>query len=72
MLNTSLNQTCVAELSRSDGLTYTFRASWGAAKTTFLPDTGYTMWICVWNANNRSAEQCSARFAMNGTTPTRQ
>lgn len=72
VLNTSLNQTCVAELSRSDGLTYTFRASWGAAKTTFLPDTGYTMWICVWNANNRSAEQCSARFAMNGTTPTRQ
>ncbi|MFJ7246621.1 serine/threonine-protein kinase [Kitasatospora sp. NPDC098652] len=72
VLNTSLNQTCVAELSRSDGLTYTFRASWGAAKTSFLPVTGYTLQICVWNANNRSTEQCSPRFTMTGTTPTRQ
>ncbi|MFJ2191169.1 serine/threonine-protein kinase [Kitasatospora sp. NPDC087861] len=72
VLNTSLNQTCVAELARSDGITYTFRASWGAAKTSFVPDIGYTMWICVWNANNRSGEQCSARFGMNGTTPVRR
>lgn len=72
VLNTSLAQTCVAELARSDGITYTFRASWGAAKTSFVPDIGYTMWICVWNANNRSGEQCSARFGMNGTTPVRR
>ncbi|WBP89027.1 serine/threonine-protein kinase [Kitasatospora cathayae] len=72
VLNTSLNQTCVAELSRSDGLTYTFRASWGATKTSSVPDIGYTMWICVWNASNRSTEQCSARFGMNGTTPVRR
>ncbi|MER8101305.1 serine/threonine-protein kinase [Kitasatospora sp. NPDC094016] len=72
VLNTSLAQTCVAELARSDGITYTFRASLGAAKTSFVPDIGYTMWICVWNANNRSGEQCSARFGMNGTTPVRR
>ncbi|MFD4400136.1 serine/threonine-protein kinase [Kitasatospora sp. NPDC058478] len=72
VLNTSLIQTCVAELARSDGITYTFRASVGAAKTSFVPDIGYTMWICVWNANNRSGEQCSARFGMNGTTPVRR
>ncbi|KQV22895.1 MULTISPECIES: serine/threonine-protein kinase [unclassified Kitasatospora] len=72
VLNTSLNQTCVAELNRSDGLSYTFRASWGAAKTNFVPDTGTTMWICVWNASDRTSEQCSARFGMNGTTPVRR
>ncbi|MER7842896.1 serine/threonine-protein kinase [Kitasatospora sp. NPDC096077] len=71
VLNTSLNQSCVAELSRSDGFTYTFRASWGATKTSPLPATGYTVWICVRNANNPSAEQCSPRFTMTGTTPTR-
>jgi hypothetical protein len=27
------------------------------------------MWICVWNASDRSDEQCSARFAMHGDTP---
>lgn len=69
VLNTSLGQTCDAELYRSDGIAYTFQASWGAAKTSFLPDAGDTMWICVWNASNRSDEQCSPRFAMNGDTP---
>ncbi|OLZ69372.1 serine/threonine protein kinase [Streptomyces sp. IMTB 2501] len=72
VLNTSLNQTCDATLYRSDGIAYTFHASWGAAKTSFLSDVGDTMWICVWNASNRSDEQCSARFAMNGHTPVKQ
>jgi hypothetical protein len=69
VLNTSLNQNCDAELHRSDGIAYTFRASWGAAKTSFISDVGHTMWICVWNASDRSDEQCSARFAMHGDTP---
>jgi hypothetical protein len=30
------------------------------------------MWICVWNASDRSDEQCSARFTMNGNTPVKQ
>jgi serine/threonine protein kinase len=72
VLNTSLNQTCDARLYRSDGIAYTFNASWGAAKTNFIPDVGETMWICVWNANDRSDEQCSARFAMNGRTPVKR
>ncbi|WP_042413003.1 serine/threonine-protein kinase [Streptacidiphilus anmyonensis] len=69
VLNTSLNQVCDAELYRSDGIAFTFQASWGAAKTNFIPVAGDTMWICVWNTSNRSGEQCSARFTMNGTTP---
>jgi len=72
VLNTSLNQTCHAELYRSDGIAYTFHASWGAAKTNFISDVGHTMWICVWNASDRSDEQCSARFAMNGDTPVKE
>ncbi|WP_406440811.1 protein kinase [Streptomyces sp. NBC_00631] len=72
VLNTSLNQTCDAELYRSDGVAYTFRASWGAARTSFVSDVGHTMWICVWNASDRSDEQCSARFGMNGHTPVKQ
>ncbi|SEG49200.1 Protein kinase domain-containing protein [Actinacidiphila yanglinensis] len=72
VLNTSLNQTCGAELYRSDGVAYTFQAARGAAKTTFLPDAGRTMWICVWNASDRSSEQCSPRFGMNGTTPVKE
>ncbi|WP_369393275.1 protein kinase [Streptomyces sp. CG1] len=72
VLNTSLNQSCYAELYRSDGIAYTFHASWGAAKTSFIPDVGHTMWICVWNASDRSGEQCSARFAMNGDTPVKE
>ncbi|MEU1285293.1 protein kinase [Kitasatospora sp. NPDC005856] len=72
VLNTSLYQSCVAELFRSDGMAYTFGASWGAAKTSFVPVSGYTMWICVRNANNQSSEQCSARFGMNGVTPVRR
>ena len=72
VLNTSLTQTCHAELHRSDGIAYTFHASWGAAKTNFIPGVGHTMWICVWNADDRSDEQCSPRFGMNGHTPVRQ
>ncbi|MYT27563.1 protein kinase [Streptomyces sp. SID8354] len=72
VLNTSLNQSCAAELYRSDGIAYTFHASWGAAKTSFLSDVGHTMWICVWNASDRSGEQCSARFGMNGGTPVKK
>ncbi|WP_181442271.1 hypothetical protein [Streptomyces tateyamensis] len=72
VLNTSLGQSCIAELHRSDGMAYTLRASWGAAKTSSVPDTGYTMWICVRNANNSSDEPCSPHFRMNGSTPVRQ
>lgn len=73
VLNTSLYQSCVAELFRSDGMAYTFSASWGAKKTSFLPAAGYTMWICVWNANSQSTtEVCSPRFGLNGTTPVRK
>ncbi|RVU15525.1 serine/threonine protein kinase [Streptomyces antnestii] len=72
VLNTSLNQSCTAELHRSDGIAYRFHASWGAAKTNFISDVGHTMWICVWNASDRSDEQCSAHFAMNGGTPVKQ
>jgi predicted Ser/Thr protein kinase len=70
VLNTSLTQSCVAELFRSDGMAYTFSASWGAEKTNFISDVGYTMWICVWHADDQSSdEECSARFGMNGDTP---
>ncbi|MCX5423817.1 serine/threonine-protein kinase [Streptomyces sp. NBC_00078] len=72
VLNTSLRQSCGAELHRSDGIAYTFQADWGAAKTNFISDVGRTMWICVWNASDRSDEQCSARFAMNGDTPVKE
>ncbi|NDZ78300.1 protein kinase [Streptomyces sp. SID10853] len=69
VLNTSLKRSCDAELHRSDGIAYTFHASWGAAKTNFISDVHHTMWICVWSAGDRSDEQCSARFAMNDGTP---
>ncbi|EFC82032.1 protein kinase [Parafrankia sp. EUN1f] len=73
VLNTSLTQSCVAELFRSDGIAYTFSASWGARKTNFVPVAGYTMWICVWHADLRSStEMCSPHFGMRGTTPVRQ
>ncbi|MET8469106.1 protein kinase [Streptomyces sp. NPDC006422] len=72
VLNTSLNQSCGAALHRSDGIAYTFSASWGAEKTNFVPVGGHTMWICVWNADDRSDEQCSAHFAMRGNTPVKQ
>jgi serine/threonine protein kinase len=72
VLNTSLAQTCGAELYRSDGIAYTFHASVGAAKTNFISDVDYTMWICVWNASDRSDEQCSPRFGMNGHIPVKQ
>ena len=73
VLNTSLTQSCVAELYRSDGMAYSFSASWGAMKTNFIPDTGYTMWICVWHADDQASDEaCSARFGMNGTTPVKQ
>ncbi|MCX5535242.1 serine/threonine protein kinase [Streptomyces sp. NBC_00006] len=72
VLNTSMNQSCGAALHRNDGIAYTFHASWGAAKTNFISDVGHTMWICVWNASDRSDEQCSAHFAMNGNTPVKE
>lgn len=72
VLNTSLDQTCDAELYRSDGIAYTFYASWGAARTSFVSDVGDTMWICVWNAGNQAGEQCSPRFGWNGTTPVKE
>ncbi|KIF73274.1 serine/threonine protein kinase [Streptomyces sp. 150FB] len=72
VLNTSLGQSCGAELYRNDGIAYTFQASVGATKTSFVSDVGHTMYICVWNANDRSDEQCSARFAMNGNTPVKE
>ncbi|MFJ6897741.1 protein kinase [Streptomyces hokutonensis] len=72
VLNTSLAQSCGAELYRSDGIAYTFQASLGAAKTNFISAVGNTMWICVWNASDRSDEHCSARFTMNGHTPVKK
>ncbi|MET7484079.1 protein kinase [Streptomyces sp. NPDC005538] len=72
VLNTSLTKTCSAQLHRSDGVAYTFSASWGAAKTNFVPNSGTTMWICVWSASDRSDEQCSPRFGMNGDTPVKE
>jgi serine/threonine protein kinase len=72
VVNTSLGQSCGAELYRNDGIAYTFQASLGATKTSFVSDVGHTMWICVWNANDRSDKQCSARFAMNGNTPVKK
>ncbi|MFF7359884.1 protein kinase [Streptomyces sp. NPDC008125] len=69
VLNTSLGRSCGAELHRSDGTAYAFYARWKAAKTSYLPGAGHTMWICVWNASDRSDEKCSPRFAMNGHTP---
>lgn len=72
VLNTSLKQTCEAELYRSDGVAYTFGASWGAVKTSFISDVGHTMWICVRKASDRSGEQCSARFGMHGGTPVKE
>ena len=60
---------CGAELFRSDGLTYTFSQSQAAKKTTFIADAGYTMWVCVWHANEQTSTVCSPHFAMNGTPP---
>ena len=45
VLNTSWDQSCVAELFRSDGVAYKFAASWAAEKTSFISDEGFTMWI---------------------------
>ena len=73
VLNTSLTQSCVAELFRSDGIAHTFSTSWGAEKTNFISDIGYTMWICVWHADNQSTDEvCSPHFGMNGNTPVKQ
>ena len=70
VLNTSLYQSCSAEVLRSDGMAFTFSASQGAEKTNYLPDWGdTTMRICVWHANDKSDQKCSPLFAMNGTTP---
>lgn len=69
VLNTSLFQSCVAEIIRSDGLTYTFSTSDNAEKTNFLPDRGFTMEICVWHADEKNSQRCSPQFGMSGTTP---
>ncbi|WP_194894104.1 protein kinase domain-containing protein [Catenulispora pinisilvae] len=70
VLNTSLEQSCVAEVIRSDGLAYTFSASQGAEKTNFLTvPGGTTMQVCVWHADEKSGEACSPQFTMNGSTP---
>ncbi|MEY9931138.1 serine/threonine protein kinase [Catenulispora sp. GP43] len=69
VLNTSLYQSCVAEVIRSDGLTLTFSASQYAEKTSFIADQGYTMQVCVWHADEKSNEKCSPLYAMSGTTP---
>jgi len=73
VLNTSLTQSCVAELFRSDGMAYTFSASVGAEKTNFISDKGYTMWICVWHADEQSTTSvCGSHFGMNGDTPVKE
>ncbi|MBS2535409.1 protein kinase [Catenulispora sp. NF23] len=70
VLNTSLEQSCVAEVIRSDGLAYTFSASQGAEKTNFLTMPGAaTMQVCVWHADEKSGQACSPQFTMNGSTP---
>lgn len=69
VLNTSLEQSCVAEVIRSDGMTFTFSASQNAEKTNFLTDQGTTMEICVWHADEKANEACSPQFGMTGTTP---
>jgi hypothetical protein len=73
VLNTSLTQSCAARLFRSDGMAYTFSASWDAKKTNFISDVGYTMWICVWHADEQSTtEVCSPHFGMNGNSPVKK
>jgi serine/threonine protein kinase len=69
VLNTSWTQSCVAEILRSDGMTYTFSQSFHAAKTNFLPIKNLTMQICVWHADQKSNQVCSPQFGMSGTTP---
>ena len=69
VLNTSQYQACGAELHRSDGIAYTFTQSTGAAKTNYISDHGYTMWICVWNQSSPSTVSCGGKFTMSGTTP---
>ncbi|MEY9847776.1 serine/threonine protein kinase [Streptacidiphilus sp. BW17] len=72
VVNTSMGETCDAELYRTGGMAYGFYASFGAAKTNFIPDAGHAMWICVWKAGDQSDEKCSPRFGMNGHTPVMQ
>jgi hypothetical protein len=69
VVNTSLYQTCDAVLHRSDGIAFQFSQSTGAAKTSFISDQGYTMWVCVWDNSSPSAVDCGNHFTMNGTTP---
>ena len=69
VVNTSLFQNCYAVLHRSDGIQYEFSQSSNAKKTNYISDQGYTMWICVWDANNTSAVDCGNKFTMNGSTP---
>ena len=54
-------------------MVYTFSASVGAEKTNFISDKGYTMWICVWHADEQSTtELCASHFGMNGDTPVKE
>ncbi|HTJ69637.1 MAG TPA: serine/threonine-protein kinase [Actinospica sp.] len=69
VLNTSQEQACGAELVRSDGVKFKFYQSTAAAKTNFISDQGYTMYICVWNQNSPSTTNCGSTFKMSGTTP---
>jgi serine/threonine protein kinase len=72
MLNTSLYQSCDAELYRSGGPAISLSASWGAERTSAVSDTGHTMWICVWQPGDQAGQQCSPLFGMNGDVPTQQ
>ncbi|MBR7826191.1 serine/threonine protein kinase [Actinospica sp. MGRD01-02] len=72
VLNTSGFQACGAELYRSDGIHFEFEQSTGAAKTNFISDEGYTMYICVWDKSDTSTVSCGHKFTMSGTTPVEQ
>jgi predicted Ser/Thr protein kinase len=72
VLNTSGFQACGAELHRSDGIHFEFEQSSGAAKTNFISDRGYTMYICVWDKSDTSTVSCGHGFTMSGTTPVEQ
>lgn len=69
VLNTFQEQACGAELFRSDGVAFTFHQSTAAAKTNFISDQGYSMYICVWNQSSPSSKNCGNSFTMSGTTP---
>jgi serine/threonine protein kinase len=70
MLNTSLYESCNAQLFRSDGLKVSLTARYGAERTTPISDIGHTMWICVWEKGDSvDTRQCSDRFGIQNGTP---